>query len=403
MNSTVESPLTDFTRLLVSLAIALFVAGIVAGCSGQRSSNPHDNWVIFSTEEGEKEQGKYVHKQLRKRDALYRSDTMVNYVNNIGQRIAAYSHRDSLNYHFNIIRSFEINAFAAPGGYIYVTRGILKHVESEQELAGILAHEVGHVAARHHAKRNQLKYAALLSTIALATQTGGRGLSGGMLGGRTVTLAYSRIQEEEADQLGMEYAAKAGYPPSGLIEFLRQLNSVQEEIPIKEMQFFRTHPFISDRINKASIDLNRYRKMMSDTVVRSGYRLQRMKHEYLLSKREQEILNKVNGLIVSYRAKNIGQIRSYLDRDFKLGSGKGKQGMTQFLKDMRKRFQGTDTVTYDYRLLNVDASDTNAAVLYEFESKLYDRNKSAPQVLDGRQLLIWKRDKGEEWKLVRLR
>src|SRR5690606_33053344 len=138
------------------------------------------------------------------------------YVNEVGQKLARQSHRSNLQWTFTVLDSPEVNAFALPGGYVYVTRGIMAHLDSEAELAGVIGHEIGHVTARHGAQRATRQQNAGLGVLAATVR--GAVLEGAGVGGATELASqvsqgvaaghlasYSREQELQADELGAEY------------------------------------------------------------------------------------------------------------------------------------------------------------------------------------------------------
>ncbi len=174
---------------------------------------------------------------------LYPDTELSNYVNNIGQQIATVSQRSNLKYTFRVVDSPVVNAFALPGGWVYFTRGILSHFNSEDELAGVMGHEIGHVVARHGAEaatRGQLAQlglglgSILSPEIAQMSELAAQGL--GLL-----FLKYGRDQESESDRLGAEYSTKLGYDAHKMAGFFRTIARISEggeRLPT----FLSTHP-----------------------------------------------------------------------------------------------------------------------------------------------------------------
>jgi predicted Zn-dependent protease len=154
------------------------------------------------------------------------------YVNDIGQRLAAQSHRANLQWTFTVLDTPDINAFALPGGYVYVTRGIMAYLDSEADLAGVIGHEIGHVAARHGAQRATRQQragagvlAATVLGVLLESAVGVEGaaqaanqVSSGIAAGSIAS--YSREQELQADQLGAEYLSRVGYDPTNMVDVI---------------------------------------------------------------------------------------------------------------------------------------------------------------------------------------
>lgn len=390
-------------KAVLFFTFSLLVAAFLGGCATQSSDNPHDDFVVVGSEESERETGNYVYERLKEQDAIYQSDTLTRYVDNIGSRIAVYSDRDEIEYKFYVLRTFEINAFAAPGGFIFVTRGLLNEMEHEAELAGVLAHEVGHVAARHHAKRKQLQFASLLASLAVASQGGARAAQGGLMAGQVVQLGYSRSQERQADRLGLEYSARAGYDPRGLIDFLRTLSDIQGQIPVREMVFLQTHPYLVDRIGTARVNIQNYIDLVSDTPMVNRFRYQRAQRHWLFERRERDVLDQLDGMIAKYEEQDTAGVRSYFHEEFKLDQGDTESTAQDFINLLARRFDRADTIDYNYRLLNIDAGDTDATLTYEYRTQQWDEGAEIPSYRDGVQRMVWRREEESPWKLIRLR
>ncbi len=144
-----------------------------------------------------------------------------------------------------------------PGGYIYVNSGLIDKISSDDELACILAHEVGHIVARHSIKKLQAMqgYSILRVLVAVAPGTGEVGPAADAAFTQFL-LGYSREDELLADQLGARYAKLAGYDPHGMISFLEKLQDINRRMPLTEKNYFRTHPYASDRIRVVKQELN---------------------------------------------------------------------------------------------------------------------------------------------------
>ena len=212
-------------RVILLLALLLLGPG---GCSLNPVSQKPE--VVFISEEDEVAAGEEASALVAEAMGLVEDPKLVAYVSSIGERVAAYAPRQTLSYRFAIVDLDEPNAFALPGGWIYVSRGILALANSEDELANVLAHEVVHVAARHHAQRHAR--ATGVGILALPGLLAGAiipGLAGDLvaapfaLAGAGVLAGYSRDQERESDKVGQQMAAQAGYDPAGLGSFLASL------------------------------------------------------------------------------------------------------------------------------------------------------------------------------------
>jgi predicted Zn-dependent protease len=182
------------------------------------------------------------------------------YVDRIGQRLVKHSSRSHLKHEFHVVDMKEPNAFALPGGYIYVSRGLLAIMNSEDELAAVLGHEIGHVAGRHSAKqqtksRGWIPLQILAGIGGAAASVVSPGLGGavasmGQLPASLVLASYSRKQEKEADRFGQQYAAAEGWDPAALSDTMDALTREQELAGGRDpsrMSFFDSHPTTPER------------------------------------------------------------------------------------------------------------------------------------------------------------
>jgi predicted Zn-dependent protease len=210
--------------------------------------------------------GQEHEKIIRTYGEKYEGTPLQAYVNSVGARVVKNTERKDVQYKFYVLDTPDINAFALPGGYIYVTRGLLALVNSEAELAGVLAHEVGHIAARHSAERYSRGVLTSIGAAALAVALDSSDASQALgLGSQLYTMKYSRDQETEADMLGVRYLAKAGYDPQAIARFLEdmdrseKLDSQLAGIANKgEFDFFSTHPQTADRVANAAAEAAKY-------------------------------------------------------------------------------------------------------------------------------------------------
>ena len=184
-----------------------------------------------------------VEKQMGGRIA---NEGLQNYVDSVGQRIARVYHKPHLEYHFVALEDKSVNALALPGGYVFVTKGMLKELTSEAQLAGILAHEIVHVVARDtsNVMSNQIGIDLLLSAV-LSDKTPRGVLTAADLTHQILSLQYSREDEETADLAGLDYMVWAGYDPYGMVETMQMLQSRHE---VRPMEFFSTHPSPENRM-----------------------------------------------------------------------------------------------------------------------------------------------------------
>jgi len=172
------------------------------------------------------------------------------YVNRVGRWIAMQSERPDLPWHFGVLDTSSINAFAAPGGYVLITRGLYEMLNSEAQLAGVLGHEIGHIVQRHHIK--VMQQSALVSAGARAAQRSDRGLLVNNLigtGAEVLARGLDKDAEFEADRIGIVLAARAGYNPYGLVEVLHLLAARTADDASLAL-LFKTHPAPGERLTQ---------------------------------------------------------------------------------------------------------------------------------------------------------
>ena len=194
----------------------------------------------------------------------YPNQAWTRYINLVGETIAEVSDRPTLNYHFAILNSAEQNAFAAPGGYIFITVGLLKTLKNEAELAGVLAHEVAHVTKQHMLET--IRRGAVLGSVSEFTLTAMKKnpeMFSNVIDEMTEVLftkGLDKDKEFEADVVGTEYAYRAGYHPQGLRDYLKTLGKEEGHA---QSRFFTTHPSTALRISKIDTLLKDYSDIKS--------------------------------------------------------------------------------------------------------------------------------------------
>jgi predicted Zn-dependent protease len=182
---------------------------------------------------------------------LVKDRALQHYINDVGRWIAGQSERPDLPWHFGVIQSDDINAFAIPGGYVYVTRGLYRLLASEADLAGVLGHEIGHVVRKHHLKLLQQSRLVNLGGELLSKQAGENQQIRDLIGSGAEVVARSLDQQSEfeADRMGVVLAARAGYDPFGLPEVLQNIgHAANNEAAVALL--FKTHPLPDARLNQ---------------------------------------------------------------------------------------------------------------------------------------------------------
>jgi predicted Zn-dependent protease len=258
---------------LAPLLLALAALGL-SGCANQTSPATGRQFYsnVNATEEAQLGADEHP-KILAEFGGAYTEKPNLNaYVNQIGQTVSQSAERKDVTYTFTVLNTEEINAFALPGGYVYVTRGLLALANNEAEIAGVLGHEIGHVNARHTAERaGKQQQATILSTIGvlaatvLGGDTAGQLASGVAQESSAVYLGqYSQQQEFEADSLGVRYIAKTGYDPQAMATFLDSLDQdVHLEAKVAgnpeaadAYSMTQSHPRTPDRVQRAIAEAN---------------------------------------------------------------------------------------------------------------------------------------------------
>ncbi|MEP6782704.1 MAG: M48 family metalloprotease [Acidobacteriota bacterium] len=253
------------------MAASAATAAIGAGCATNPVSGKKQ--VSLMSEAQEIEIGRQQDAEIRQEMGVYDDRALQEYVNDIGLQIARNSHRPNLPWSFTIVDSPAINAFALPGGYVYVTRGILAYLDDESELAGVLGHEIGHVTARHAAQAYTRQAEANLGLTILgifvpSTQAfsnlGASGLS-------VLFLKNGREAELEADRLGVEYGSGAGFDPTGVPRFLATLARVDAMSDRGMPNWLSTHPNPGSRVAKAEPIAGKFESPDAKKVNRDQY------------------------------------------------------------------------------------------------------------------------------------
>jgi predicted Zn-dependent protease len=245
-------------RRLAPLLVALPAWGL--GCALNPATGRPE--LVLMSEQRELELGAREAEQVAQEMGIVSDPALESYVDAVGQRLARVSPRRELKYEFQVVNMPEPNAFALPGGHVYVSRGLLAIANDEDELANVVGHEVGHVAARHAATRETralgVGILSALGTLAAGAIAGGSAAQVvgqlGQLAGAGLIASYSRGQEREADLLGQRYAAAAGFDPQGMPRLLRTLEAEVEleQGGKRRPSFFDSHPSTPERVADAS-------------------------------------------------------------------------------------------------------------------------------------------------------
>lgn len=256
--NVVGLPLAKLYRMLKKMGLLIFLLVLTMsnfGCSEFNPVTQKQEMIMYSTER-EVKIGENMAQQVEKDYELVKDPSVIERINKIADKITSVSDRKDINYHVRVIKAKEeekeegadVNAFALPGGYVYVYDGLVDFTDNDEELACVIAHEVGHIVAKHSIKKLQaiMGYTLLnLAAMGVGDADFARGANYAFL---NILLGYSREDELLADRLGVRYAKQAGYKPKAMIDFLGKLREKMRKEPIRRKSMYRTHPYTSDRI-----------------------------------------------------------------------------------------------------------------------------------------------------------
>ncbi|WP_192820292.1 M48 family metalloprotease [Rufibacter sp. LB8] len=252
---------------LATAALFLFNSCATNPVTGKRE-------VAIISEEQEIAMGQEADPSIVAQFGLYQNPTLQKFIQDKGQQMAAVSHRSNLKYEFKIVDSPVLNAFAVPGGYVYFTRGIMAHFNSEAQFAGVLGHEIGHITARHTVQqqsKQMITQGILLGGMIAIPELGNFG-NELMQGAGLLFLKFGRDAERQSDELGVEYSTKIGYDAKHMADFFRTLERQSsqaaggEEIP----EFLSTHPSPGNRYTTVHQLADQWKTKTSATNLKEG-------------------------------------------------------------------------------------------------------------------------------------
>jgi predicted Zn-dependent protease len=247
-------------RTGILMILSLFAASLILpSCAVNPVTGRRQ--LMFMSERQEIRMGQEYDPQVIAAFGLYENEPLLALIQEKGREMARISHRPNLEYHFRILDSPVINAFAVPGGYIYFTRGILAQFSSEAEMIGVLGHEMGHITARHSASRQTQQQLGQLLLIGgmIASEEFRRYGEYAMAGMQLLFLSFSREDERESDRLGVEYSSKIGYDATEMANFfqvLERMSLASEHAGIPT--FMSTHPDPGDRYTTVLKDVEKW-------------------------------------------------------------------------------------------------------------------------------------------------
>jgi predicted Zn-dependent protease len=268
--------------LLLPVLTLLATVLLVPACATNPVTGNSD--LVLMSEDQEISLGRQHNAEILKQMPAYKNAALEEMVQRIGKQLAQHSHRPELDYHFTVIDSATVNAFALPGGYIYITRGMLAYLNSEAELAAVLGHEIGHVTARHSVRQQSASTVTGLLGAVLAASTGIQGADSITdMAGTAIVRGYGREHELEADRLGAEYLAKSGYDPDAMLEVVGILkNQEAHEVAVARKEgrkpnvyhgLFSTHPDNDARFREVVSAAKKYKTSSTTRIGRDSFLL----------------------------------------------------------------------------------------------------------------------------------
>jgi predicted Zn-dependent protease len=254
--------------------VALILPSIIGCAINPVTRKPE---FVLMSESQEIEIGRKMDPKIVKEYGYYPDEDLQEYVNQLGQKLADVCDRSDLHYRFKVVNSSMINAFALPGGYVYVTRGLLAYINSEAELSGVIGHEIGHITARHavrqYTKAQTYQFGILAASI-FYPEISQLGQFADFVA-LAIIQGYGRKNELQADRLGIKYSSSTGYDPYCVSSFMKTLNNIEETTGKKGYHgLFSTHPETEERIVKAEEEANKTTPPLSDN-------FKQMREEYL--------------------------------------------------------------------------------------------------------------------------
>lgn len=400
-----SAPLRRSTAGLLVILVAF-----TAACSQRDQLQPVQSNVWLVSERRELAIGEEVSKEVEREYNVYQDAELAAYVDQIGQNLAKNSDRPAIPYTFKVLDSPIANAFATPGGHIYVTRGIMGVLDDEAEFAGVIGHEVGHVAARHSAKQIQNSTFASIGLIAASLLLGDKVnddlLTGINVAATLIFLGYSRGDEDQADILGAKYLYRSGYDPEGMVGAMEGLLELQTRNPMKAEQFLQSHPLTRDRVTHISTWLPRIPRedvwggVPPGTALRGKETYQRIAAPHAVYPGGDEMQATMENLRIGLIRGQRDLIVNSIDDNYKDQAGRSKG---DYLASIDAVLTNASRINYRFSGIETEPRRTGGAAKCDYVLELTDKSTRAVRKETGRLYFEFTRPEPNLWKISSIR
>jgi len=387
-------PRRTMARPLLYLCLVLMLAGCATTDSGITRG------MILIPKSYEVALGRSVANSVIKQYGLLGDEEIETYVDEVGQRLVQVCDRQDLEYSFQVLDSPMVNAFACPGGFIFVTRGLLERADNEAELATILGHELGHVNAYHSVKRLQAVLGTvIIMAIVFENSEKVRDYQDYVtIAWQLIMLGYSRLNEYQADQLGLYYSAHAGYDSFQMVPFFEKLKEEHGEMP-RLLSWLSTHPRTSDRIERVPAVVAQYHLNQNADPELGTERYQRIVRKKLDGNLEYDVRDVFHLMLDAFRAEEIDEFMKYIDPNY---NANGEDYDALRYREERF-FEEYDNIGIELENVDVHLKGNRSVLTYDFVMS-YSRGEEEERedfTIAGKQRLTYRRAE-EEWLLLKI-